>query len=165
FMLLGPDADPAGSFINAANAPVSLIFNPADHPPGDHVFRHVVQGDAPCVNDTAKVTITVHRRPVAGISTAPVLCASGPIVPLLGLLGGTPDNNGSWAFHPPSGDPVPHGPTFDPATDLAGAYVYTVSAFAPCANSTATVQITLAPAPDAGLFGSRSEEHTSELQS
>src|SRR5690606_19413562 len=122
-----------------------------------HVFRHVVQGDAPCMNDTATVSITLHRRPDAGYSTAPVLCATnGPIVSLLGLLGGTPDNNGSWAFHPPSGAPVPHGPTFNPAAAPAGAYAYTVSAFAPCANSTATVQITLAPAPDAGLLGALS---------
>src|SRR5690606_704689 len=79
FMLLGPDADPAGSFINAAHAAVSSIFVPADHAPGNHVFRHVVQGDAPCVNDTATVSITLHRRPDAGYSTAPVLCANGPI--------------------------------------------------------------------------------------
>ncbi len=153
FPLLGPSADPAGSWINGSGAYAPAVFDPALHTPGVHVYRFVVAGDAPCVNDTARVTITMNRKPQAGISTAPQLCAEGPMVSLFSLLGGQPDVNGTWTYVPSGGSPVPHDPTFDPALDLAGTYVYTVPGDAPCTNSSATVQITLVPQPQAGSFG------------
>ncbi len=154
--LLGTNADPSGNWINALGTVVSSVFVPQAHVAGTYVYRYIVLGNAPCVNDTATVTINLNRKPVAGISTAPQICTNGPTLPLLGLLGGTPDNNGTWAYHPPSGAPIPHDPTFDPSTDPAGAYVYTVSGIAPCTNSTATAQITLVPEPDAGSIGAMS---------
>ncbi|HMN06233.1 MAG TPA: gliding motility-associated C-terminal domain-containing protein [Flavobacteriales bacterium] len=154
FPLLGPSANPAGNWINSAGAHASSVFVPVDS--GLFVFRYIVDGAAPCVNDTAKVSITVNRKPNAGISTAPQLCSDGPMVSLFTLLGGTPDNNGTWAYHPLVGAPVAHDPTFNPAVDPPGKYVYTVAGTPPCTNSTATVQITLVPRPDAGLYGTMS---------
>lgn len=156
FGLLGPGANAAGTWVNAANGAVISNFSPSAHPAGTYVYRYIVHGDAPCVNDTAKVTITLERKPQAGISTAPQLCASGQQVPLLGLLGGNPDNNGSWVFQPTIGAPVSHGPVFDPATDLPGAYVYTVAGSAACSSSSATVQVALVQPPHAGTYGSLS---------
>lgn len=153
FMLLGPSANPTGYWINASGASAPSIFVPGDHVAGTYVYRYIVIGNAPCVNDTATVTITVNRKPKAGVSTAPQICTNGSIVPLLGLLGGTPDSNGSWTYQPATGPAVPHAPTFDPAVDPAGTYVYTVAGVAPCTNATATVQITLVPESDAGTFG------------
>ncbi|MBK6892157.1 MAG: gliding motility-associated C-terminal domain-containing protein [Flavobacteriales bacterium] len=157
FNQLGPTADSTGNWIDAAGALTSSVFVPHDHPAGTYVYRYIVEGDAPCVNDTATVSITVNRKPQAGISTAPQICTNSPIMALLSLLGGTPDViNGSWTYQPPVGPAVPHGPFFDPATDPAGPYIYTVTGSAPCTNSTATVQITLIDPPDAGLFGTMS---------
>jgi gliding motility-associated-like protein len=154
FPLLGPGVTSGGTWINAANATVTSMFIPGNHAAGIYVYRYVVHGDAPCVNDTAKVTITLERKPKAGISTAPQLCAGSASVSLLGLLGGTPDNNGSWVFQPTTGSPVPHGPVFDPSSDPAGAYVYTVPGSAACGNASATVQISLVQPPVAGTHGS-----------
>lgn len=151
FYLLGPTADSTGNWINA-----SSVFVPHDHPPGTYVYRYVVHGDAPCVNDTATVSITVNRKPQAGISTAPQICTNAPSIGLLSLLGGNPDPNGSWTYQPLVGPTVPHGPIFDPATDPAGTYIYTVTGSPPCTNASATAQITLVPPPDAGLFGTMS---------
>lgn len=152
FMLLGPAADPTGNWINASGG----VFVPGDHPAGTYNYQYIVTGNAPCRNDTANVNITLNRKPEAGISTAPQICTNSPQFPLLDSLGGTPDNNGSWTYQPAVGPVEPHGPIFNPTTDPAGAYVYTVSGIAPCTNSTATVQITLVPEPHAGSFGSMS---------
>lgn len=156
FTQLGGTPDNTGSWINAANGFAPGTFNPAANPPGVYVFRYIVTSTSPCVNDTAKVTITLNRKPQAGISTAPVICSDASSTSLLGLLGGLPDNNGSWTFQPAGGSAVPHGPVFNPAVDVAGAYIYTVAATAPCTNATATVQITLSPAPNAGLHNAGS---------
>ncbi|MCO6481665.1 MAG: gliding motility-associated C-terminal domain-containing protein [Flavobacteriales bacterium] len=155
FPLLGPTAQTGGTWFNAAGTTVSSNFTPA---PLDttHQFRYVVYGDAPCRNDTARVSITVNRKPNAGVSTAPQLCDGGPMVSLFSLLAGTPDANGSWSFHPVSGPPVAHDATFNPALDPPGQYVYTVVGAPPCTGASATVQITLVPQPNAGLFGTLS---------
>lgn len=155
FSLLGPTAQPGGTWINATGGSVPPTFPPTAHD-STYVFRYVVFGDAPCVNDTAKVTITVRRKPNAGVSTAPQLCETGPMVSLFSLLGGTPDPSGSWTYHPLSGPPQPHDPNYDPASDPAGKYVYTVAGASPCAASTATVQITLVEPLQAGQFGTMS---------
>lgn len=155
FTLLGTTAQSGGFWINAAGGTVTATFTPTHHD-STYIFRYIVQGDAPCVNDTAKVTIVVHRRPNAGVSTAPQLCASGPWVSLFSLLGGTWDPTGSWAYHPPVGMPIPHDPIFNPAEDPAGRYVYTVAGTAPCSSSSASVQITLIDQPSAGTAGSLS---------
>jgi len=156
FALLGPSANPVGGWINAGGTYASATFNPGSQAPGNYQYRYIVAGAAPCVNDTARVSITLNRKPDAGVSTAPQLCASGNMVSLMSLLGGTPDSNGSWAFHPVTGPPVPHDATFNPATDPQGKYVYTVAGTAPCPNSQATVQITVVPGPNAGSFGTTS---------
>lgn len=145
-----------GNWVDGAGAFASSNFNPQTHAPGTYVYRYIVHGDAPCRNDTAKVTINLNRKPVAGVSTAPQLCTNGGIIPLAGLLGGTPDPIGSWTFQPPTGPATPHGPTFNPAMDPAGAYIYTVPGTAPCSSTSATVQIALVAPPHAGSQGTLS---------
>jgi gliding motility-associated-like protein len=152
FDALGGNPDAPGTWIDANNANTVATFDPAVHNAGTYVFRYIVVATTPCANDTAKVTITLTRMPVAGTGTAPEICSDDPPISLLGLLGGVPDNNGSWTYQPPLGAPVPHGPVFNPQTEPGGAYIYTVPGNGPCPNATATVQITLFQPVDAGLF-------------
>ena len=44
----------------------------------------------------------------------------------------------------------PFSGTFDPGTDPAGIYTYTVNSAAPCAPVSSTVTVTVNPGPDAG---------------
>ncbi|MCB0811524.1 MAG: hypothetical protein KDB96_19775, partial [Flavobacteriales bacterium] len=47
-----------------------------------------------------------------------------------------------------------HSGTFDPATDVAGVYTYTLAAQAPCPGDQSTVTVVVNAAADAGLDGS-----------
>ncbi|HEX2617268.1 MAG TPA: gliding motility-associated C-terminal domain-containing protein, partial [Flavobacteriales bacterium] len=141
------DPDATGSWRSPNGQPFSGTFIPSSSPGG--VYTYVVTGVAPCVNDTSHVTVVLNTAPNAGVSTAPLVCRSRPPFALLDLLGGTPATNGTWTG--PGG--VAHGPVFDPATEASGTYTYTVAGVAPCTNASATVQITLVDAADAGTDG------------
>lgn len=79
--------------------------------------------------------------PDAGTNGANTLCANDGTIHLFDELGGTPDTGGSW-----SGPSVLTGGdlgTFDPSTNAAGVYTYTVPGTAPCTDATADVTITI----------------------
>ncbi|HEY0977390.1 MAG TPA: gliding motility-associated C-terminal domain-containing protein [Flavobacteriales bacterium] len=156
FDLLSGNPDQDGSWYNSTGDPVGNLFIPGDHTAGEHAFRYLVLGDAPCANDTATVTVTMRRKPQAGFSTAPLICSDASSFALVGLLGGTPDFNGTWVFQPSVGPPMVHNGVYDPSINGSGAYVYTVLGESPCANATATVQLTVVPGPDAGANGALS---------
>lgn len=137
--------DEGGDWIGPSG-PSTGIYDPGSSQPG--VYWYHISGDAPCENDSASVTVTENTAADAGISTVALICSDTTVFPLIDLLGGTPDPDGSWTYN---GDP--HGPDFDPATDSSGAYVYTVDGDFPCADVTAQVQITEVNAPDAGGDG------------
>jgi gliding motility-associated-like protein len=152
FNLLG-GADATGNWVDTNGVAVSPTFLPSAHAPGSWVYYYIVQGNAPCQDDSSTVSIMVDRKPQAGVSTAPQVCSNSGAISLLGLLGGTYDNNGSWVFQPATGPGILHGPVFNPLVDGPGAYVYTVTGSDACGNATATAQITLVPAPNAGTSG------------
>ncbi|HMC97973.1 MAG TPA: hypothetical protein VKG92_09975, partial [Flavobacteriales bacterium] len=77
-------------------------------------------------------------------------CAGAPTIDLFSQLGGTPDAGGFWMD--PNG--IPHSGMFLPATDVYGAYTYTVGNG--CAFASAIVTVNTLPAPDAGSNGSLS---------
>ncbi|MEZ4738332.1 MAG: gliding motility-associated C-terminal domain-containing protein [Flavobacteriales bacterium] len=122
-------------------------YYPGTSQPGVYKYKRI--GTAPCPSDSATVTVFQNTAPDAGISTLAELCSTQGPTPLLNLLGGTPDNNGTWTYNNEE-----HGPFFDPATDLPGAYVYTVQGQTPCVPASAQVVITLISAPNAGSNGS-----------
>ncbi|MBL7939988.1 MAG: gliding motility-associated C-terminal domain-containing protein [Flavobacteriales bacterium] len=143
---LGGSPDAGGVWTNPAGQVVGVNFNPATSAPG--VYKYRIQGAAPCASDSATVTVFVNTAPNAGISTVTQICSSSGPVTLVDLLGGTPGPGGAWTF-----SATEHGPVFDPAVDVSGAYVYTVVGITPCANAVAQVQITLVPEPNAGIDG------------
>ncbi|MBK7619614.1 MAG: gliding motility-associated C-terminal domain-containing protein [Flavobacteriales bacterium] len=163
--------DPGGQVVVCSNAPEFELFNYLNGTPqsgGDWydpngvaftgtyfpglslpgVYKYKRIGTAPCASDSATVTVFQSTASNAGINTLAEICSSQNPVPLIGLLGGSPDNNGTWTFN---GDE--HGPFFDPAIDIGGAYIYTVPGQAPCPTAIAQVSITLNQAPRAGTDG------------
>ncbi|MBK6549968.1 MAG: hypothetical protein IPG11_06105 [Flavobacteriales bacterium] len=121
-------------------------YDPATMTPGAYVYT--VTGVAPCANATATVTVTENTATNAGTNGPLTLCSNGASVALSTGLGGAPQAGGTWAG--PS--PVVGG-NYDPATMTPGAYVYTVTGVAPCANATATVTVTENTATNAGTNG------------
>ena len=64
---------------------------------------------------------------------------------MFSLLGSNAQSGGTWSPALASGTGV-----FNPAVDVSGTYTYTVIGTTPCGNSSATVQVTVNPVPDAG---------------
>ncbi len=122
-------------------------FIPGVSEPGGYTYR--LQGTAPCENDSALVTVFVNDAADAGISTLASVCSSSDAVTLISLLGGTPDNNGTWTYN---GDPT--DPIFDPDVDEPGVYMYTVEGATPCTTATAQVVVTITQQAAAGEDGS-----------
>ncbi|MBK8530578.1 MAG: hypothetical protein IPL64_01625 [Flavobacteriales bacterium] len=108
----------------------------------------MVTGVAPCANATATVTVTENTATNAGTNGPLTLCSNGASVALSTGLGGAPQAGGTW-----SGPSPVVGGNYDPATMTPGAYVYTVTGVAPCANATATVTVTENTATNAGTNG------------
>ncbi|HMN05814.1 MAG TPA: gliding motility-associated C-terminal domain-containing protein, partial [Flavobacteriales bacterium] len=142
---LGGNFDETGSW-TGPNGPTSVAFYPGIDTPG--AYTYMVPGTAPCPNASATITITVNPMPFAGLDGNITVCPEAPAVQLFSVLGGTPDTGGSWTA--PNG--LPHGPSFDPAGDMQGAYTYTVYGPPACPNdqATATVNIHVVPVPNAG---------------
>ncbi len=140
-------AEPGGTWLGPGNTPFSGTYVTGSSIPG--TYTYVLAGTAPCVNDTAQVQVFEQVQPDPGVSAAVSLCTDAPPVVLLGLLVGNPDPGGSWTG--PNG-PVASG-VFDPASDPAGAYVYSIATPPPCTTPSATVFISLQPAPSAGIPG------------
>ncbi|MCB0793010.1 MAG: gliding motility-associated C-terminal domain-containing protein [Flavobacteriales bacterium] len=75
------------------------------------------------------------------------LCAASPPTDLFSALGGTPDPGGSWTD--PNG--IPTTSILDPSTASSGSYIYEViDALAQCAAQ-ATITVTIAAQPNAGV--------------
>lgn len=142
--VLGGNPNGNGAWYNAVGVSVPGIFTPGTSAAG--VYSYVVQGTSPCVNDTAKLSITVNQAPLAGSNASTTICSSQASFPLIGVLGGTPNTGGTWTD--PNG--VSFGGTFVPGTSLPGGYTYTVSGQTPCLDASAVVVVSVNRQPQAG---------------
>lgn len=84
----------------------------------------------------------------AGLSAAMIICASDPLFQMTDSLGGSPDANGVWSN---ASGAVVDG-SFDPNSDPAGIYTYTITSAAGCI-ATSTLDITVIPADDPTCCG------------
>ncbi|MFY0482568.1 gliding motility-associated C-terminal domain-containing protein [Flavobacterium sp. PLA-1-15] len=113
-----------------------------------YVFTYTVTTSLSCPPDVATVTVTVEPLYDAGSNGTVVFCDNNAPADLFSFLGGTPDLGGVWSPSLSSGTGF-----FDPLVDLAGTYVYSFPGTSLCSSSSASVTVTVNPAPDAGENG------------
>jgi gliding motility-associated-like protein len=95
---------------------------------------------------TGSIVITVNPGPQAGNDVANVnFCANSPAQDLFLLLGPTAQAGGTWSPALTSGTGI-----FNPAVDLPGTYVYTITGSAPCPGDSASVTVSIVPPANAG---------------
>jgi gliding motility-associated-like protein len=145
---LGGNPDAGGTWTGPGGGAHGVIYNPVFD--GSGVYTYTVPGAAPCVSTSASVFVQEIVPVSAGANTSLTVCESDPPVIMADELGGSPNAGGSWSN--PGGSPF--GGVFNPSTDAAGNYEYTVSGIAPCGDSTATLSITVLPTPLSGGAGS-----------
>ncbi len=136
----------AGGTWSGPSAVLGGQFDPATMVPG--VYTYTISVPPPCLNVSSTVTVSVVQPPDAGTDGALTLCISSPSTSLLPSIGGTPEAGGTW-----SGPSVLVGGSYNPATMVAGDYIYTVAGIAPCPAESATVQVDVVDAPNAGTPG------------
>ncbi|MBK8583756.1 MAG: hypothetical protein IPL86_18690 [Flavobacteriales bacterium] len=144
FAQLGGSPDGGGSWSGGI---VGGILDPSTLTAGPHTFTYTLTATAPCTGDNADVVVNIAAPPVAGTDASITVCDQGAAVNMLTALG-TADPGGAW-----SGPSSVVGNMYDPATMNGGAYVYTVTGTAPCANASATVTVTETGSPNAGTDG------------
>ena len=149
FSFLGGNPDSGGSWTAPGGSAHSGTFVPASDPGGVYTFTHT--GNAPCPDASATVLVTKVVAPDAGTNGTATFCATSSTAQLINFLGGSPDPGGTW-----SGPMGAHSGTFNPASDPAGTYTYTVAGSSPCANASATVIVTVNQPANAGTGGSTS---------
>ena len=138
------NGDAGGNWSNPEGLPYSGVFDTAIDAAG--TYTYVVGASDDCAGDTAVITVSLVNAPDAGASSQFSLCDSDAPVFCLGLLGGSPDEGGTWT----GSDGAPFNGTFDPAVDLPGVYTYIVSGTPPCADDQATLAIVVQNCCDAG---------------
>ena len=143
FDLLGPNAQAGGIWSPILSN--GNIFDPTVDLAG--IYSYTISGTLPCADAVATVTVVVNPIPDAGTDGTATFCESDAPADLFLSLGGTPQTGGTWSPALTSGSGV-----FDPATDVAGIYTYTVGGGL-CDIATASSTVTVNPAPDAGIDG------------
>ncbi|MBK8341530.1 MAG: hypothetical protein IPK99_16830 [Flavobacteriales bacterium] len=147
FAELGGTPDAGGTWTDPNGIAHSGSFDPATDIAGNYTYS--IGALAPCVADQSIVTVTITSSPDAGIDGAVTACDQGAAIGLFAELGGTPDAGGTWTD--PNG--AVHSGSFDPATDIAGNYTYSIGALAPCVADQSIVTVTITSSPDAGIDG------------
>lgn len=142
---LGGTPDVGGIWSPVLNSG-SGVFDPEIDPGG--IYTYTVEGIAPCENASVTLNISVTPFIDAGENSAFTICENDGVVNLFDSLGGTPDAGGTWSPSLNSGTGI-----FDPSIDPSGTYTYSTSSGAECDDDSATVSVTVQPAPDAGTDG------------
>ncbi|RIV41826.1 hypothetical protein FQ017_16870, partial [Flagellimonas pelagia] len=108
------------------------VFDPSTDVAG--VYTYTVTSGV-CGMDTAEVNVVIDLLPNAGENGELEICENNMPVDLFDSLSGTPDLGGVWTPSLSSGTGV-----FDPSTDVAGVYTYTVTSGV-CGMDTAEVNV------------------------
>jgi gliding motility-associated-like protein len=130
------DTDATGAFSGST-------FDASSVAPGDYDFTYTVVANAPCVNASTIVTISVETPVNAGSDDVLTLCSTDTSVDLFPILGGA-TIGGDWSLNGTILSNI-----LDPATAVSGIYTYTIASA--CGVDTADINVTINQAPDAGL--------------
>jgi gliding motility-associated-like protein len=144
FTALDGTQDAGGTWIDtdATMALTGNIFDSTAVVAGTYSFEYMVSATAPCTDASTIVMVTVETPVDAGTDAVLDACTDNGTTDLFTLLG-TATTGGTWSPALASNSGV-----FDPATDLAATYSYTVTSS--CNTSSADVVVTITEAPDAG---------------
>ncbi len=140
FTLLGGTPDNGGVWTPALNSGTG-VFDPAIDPAGTYAYTINIPG---CDIVNSDVIVVINPTVNAGEDSTLTLCPTDDSVDLFTILGGTPDNGGTWAPALTSGTGV-----YNPIIDPPGLYTYIVNALSPCPTDSAEVIITLNNIPNA----------------
>ncbi len=147
FAALNGTPDVGGTWTDPLGDATDLTFVPGSDASG--TYTYTVTGMAPCASASALVEVTVNDEPDAGVNGALVLCTGGTPVDLFTNIGGAPDAGGTWT----DANGNAHSGSFDPSTDAAGIYTYTINVPPPCSNASSTVTVVVQAGPDPGTNG------------
>jgi gliding motility-associated-like protein len=139
---LGGSPDITGSW-NPILTSGTGVFDPTIDAAG--TYEYVVLGSGGCANDTSEVVVTIYSTPNPGTNGTLAICSNSTPVDLFNSLNGSPNTGGTWSPTLTSGTGF-----FNPLSDPAGTYTYSVSATPSCPTASAEVLVTLTSAPDAG---------------
>ncbi|TXC81688.1 T9SS type B sorting domain-containing protein [Luteibaculum oceani] len=148
------NSDANGSWEDPGNSGAlsGSTFDPTGRSGETHEIWYIVPGVAPCVPETAKYQISIIDQPDAGENAQVVKCLPADLN-LITLLGGSPDNGGSWT----------QIQNFDTTFDVSNGFLnapdngsvpagiykfqYTISASAPCNTVSSELSIEFRDAP------------------
>lgn len=114
------------------------VFDPAVDAPG--VYNYNFTGLCAIVN--VQVTVTIQQPQNPGNNAQIDVCNNNPTFDLFPLLGTGTNTGGTWSPALASGTSI-----FNPAVDRSGIYTYTLAGDNVCAAVSATVTVTVNPAP------------------
>jgi len=152
--VLGGTPDSTGTWTdNDGGGLTGTSIFPIFMTPGVYTFTYTVTGNAPCIDDSAMVTITITGGPFAGFNGTLQACVLETALDLnTGLTFGT-DAGGTWI------DDDATGQLTDSMFNAAGAgigtynFTYVVMGTGPCANDSATITVTVVSTPNSGADG------------
>ncbi|MGB3524356.1 MAG: gliding motility-associated C-terminal domain-containing protein, partial [Flavobacteriales bacterium] len=141
FTQLGGSPDAGGTWSGPSTI-TNDQFDPVVNTAG--IYTYTLSATPPCVDATAEVEVVIEAPQDPGINALDTVCTGDAPVNLFTLLGGNPDQGGTWTG--PGGTSTG---IFDPATSTQGVYTYQFIGGV-CADVSATVQMIVLPGPNAG---------------
>jgi len=107
---------------------------------GSNCYTYSMTDNFNCTYDTT-VCVNVIAGPYAGVNNTTTICNGAAPVNLFTLLGSGVTTGGTWTG--PSALGSGHLGNFNPATNVAGVYTYTVPASGSCPSDNATVTVAI----------------------
>ncbi|NCP59158.1 MAG: gliding motility-associated C-terminal domain-containing protein [Flavobacteriales bacterium] len=118
------------------------IFDASGMTPGTYQFTYYVTANAPCIDSSTTITVTIDAPLNAGSDAVLDVCSDEVTTDLFTLIGSA-DAGGIWSPALASGTGV-----FDPLVDPSGTYTYTLTNA--CGTDSSDVVVTVTQAPNAG---------------
>ncbi|MFT5754316.1 MAG: gliding motility-associated-like protein [Flavobacterium sp.] len=109
------------------------FFDPNVDLPGTYNYSYT----ATCANISVDITVAIQQAPNAGTNNTIATCTTDPNVNLFILLGNNVTIGGTWSPAMASGTGV-----YNPSSDAAGIYTYTIAGNGICDDISSTITVT-----------------------